>query len=111
LENVALMDNVPRKASAAAIDCTTCWTVDRSNFVALVGSVKQALQESIGVLVLKNVNLMEGLNVYKLVVELCAGGLGLGRNPCLKYSLPSAGTTGAANTVSTIPLFFGWMYR
>jgi len=64
---LALLDNAPRKASAAAIDKTVCWTVDRSNFVALVGSVKQAREESIGVEILKKVKLMEGLAEKQLI--------------------------------------------
>ena len=64
---LALLDNAPRKASAAAIDKTTCWTVDRSNFIALVGSVKQAREESIGVQILKKVKLMEGLTDKQLI--------------------------------------------
>ena len=64
---LALMDNAPRKASASAIERTTCWTVDRSNFVALVGSVKQAREESIGVMVLKKVKLMAGLSDKQLI--------------------------------------------
>ena len=64
---LALLGNAPRKASAAAIDKTVCWTVDRSNFVALVGSVKQAREESIGVEILKKVKLMEGLSDKQLV--------------------------------------------
>ena len=64
---LALLDNAPRAASAAAIDKCTCWTVDRSNFVALVGSVKQAREESIGVEILKKVKLMEGLADKQLI--------------------------------------------
>jgi cGMP-dependent protein kinase 1 len=64
---LALIDDAPRKASAAALEKTICWVVDRVHFNALVGSVDQAREESIGVEILKKVKLMEGLSDKQLV--------------------------------------------
>ena len=64
---LALLDNAPRKASASAIERTTCWTVDRNNFCALLGSIKEAENESIGVNILKKVTLMNGLSEKSLI--------------------------------------------
>eukprot|EP00605_Chrysophyceae_sp_TOSAG23-4_P001832 GSChrysophyteH1.ASY1.ANO1.2022.1 assembled CDS len=64
---LALLNNAPRGASACTLDKTSCWIVDRSHFVALVGSVEEARGESIGVEILKKVKLMQGISEKHLV--------------------------------------------
>jgi cGMP-dependent protein kinase len=64
---LALINSAPRGATITAIDKTYCWTIDRGNFVALIGSIKQAADESIGFKVLKKVKLLEACNDKQLV--------------------------------------------
>lgn len=64
---LALINSSPRGATVTAIDKTYCWTLDRGNFVSLIGSIKQAADESIGFKVLKKVKIMEALSEKQLM--------------------------------------------
>ena len=64
---LALINSAPRGATVTAIDKTYCWTLDRGNFVSLIGSIKQAADESIGFKVLKKVKIMEALSDKQLM--------------------------------------------
>ena len=64
---MALIDNKPRMASAIVIETLTSWTIDRSNFTNLLGSIDAAVAESIGVGILKGVKLLKTLNEKQLM--------------------------------------------
>lgn len=64
---MALLDNKPRGATAIALEKLSCWTIDRSNFTNLLGSIEAAVAESIGVSILKNVKLLKTLNEKQLM--------------------------------------------
>jgi cGMP-dependent protein kinase len=63
----AIKDNAPRTATVVAVDKLQCWAIDRTNFLGLLGSMQQALEESIGVSILKNVKLLKTLNEKQLM--------------------------------------------
>ena len=63
----AIKDNAPRTATVVAVDRLQCWAIDRTNFLGLLGSMQQALEESIGVSILKNVKLLKTLNEKQLM--------------------------------------------
>ncbi len=64
---LALIEDSPRKATVTAITAVTCWTVDRKSFLSLFGSMKEALNESVGVRMLKNVKLLNALSEHQLI--------------------------------------------
>lgn len=63
---LALIEDAPRKATVTATTLVTCWTVDRVNFLNLFGSMSNAVQESIGVKMLRQVKLLEPLSDRQL---------------------------------------------
>ena len=65
---LALMSNEPRKATVTAKTATSCWTMDRNTFTSMLGNVKDAIDESIGISILRNVKLLQDLNDRQLSI-------------------------------------------
>jgi len=63
---LALIDDAPRKASVTATTHAKCWTLDRQNFLSLFGSMEDALNESMGVQMLRRAKLLEALTDKQL---------------------------------------------
>ena len=64
---MALLDNKPRGGTAIAMEKLSCWTIDRSNFTNLLGSIEAAVAESLAVTILKKVKLLQTLNEKQLM--------------------------------------------
>jgi len=60
----ALTENIDhRKATVTSLTATLkCWTIDRSEFVQMFGSLQRALNDSIGFLILKKVKIFESIS-------------------------------------------------
>jgi CRP-like cAMP-binding protein len=59
---LALLEDAPRKATVTATTAATCWVIDRKSFLSLFGSMNAAVTESVGIKMLKNVKLLQGLS-------------------------------------------------
>ena len=64
----ALLEDAPRAATAIALSTTTCWTIDKSSFTTIFGSMKEALSEALATDALKNVNILKSLSNKQLNV-------------------------------------------
>jgi cAMP-dependent protein kinase regulator len=61
----ALLEDSPRKATVTAITSTvSCWTIGRKNFLSLFGTLNEAVNESLGIKMLKNVKLLSGKSSF-----------------------------------------------
>jgi cAMP-dependent protein kinase regulator len=76
----ALLEDSPRKATVTAITSTvSCWTIDRKNFLSLFGTLNEAINESLGIKMLKNVKLLSGKSSHRhCFLSLCLMFLVLG---------------------------------
>jgi CRP-like cAMP-binding protein len=59
---LALISNEPRKASVTALTELHCYTIDKFTFVSVLGTLKDAETESIGISILRKVKILEGLS-------------------------------------------------
>ena len=59
---LALISNEPRKANVQAITELHCFTIDKFTFTSVLGTLKDAETESIGISILRNVKILEGLS-------------------------------------------------
>src|SRR3546814_18843090 len=60
------MKDEPRKASIHTAVDTDCYTLDRHNFVTLLGPLRDVLEQNIGMTVLKSVQLLKSLSPRQL---------------------------------------------
>jgi cGMP-dependent protein kinase len=65
---LALLENSPRKATVTASVAVQCYTLDRSSFMSLFGSMEEAINESIGVTMLRKVKILETLSDKQLLL-------------------------------------------
>jgi CRP-like cAMP-binding protein len=65
---LALISNEPRKATVTAIDPLVCYTIGKSTFTSLLGTLKDAEAESMGVEILKKVRILQGLSDKQLLI-------------------------------------------
>lgn len=63
---LALIEDSPRKATVTATTNVSCYTLDRQNFLSLFGSMSTAVQESVGIKMLKKVKILETLTDRQL---------------------------------------------
>lgn len=63
---LALLNNKPRAATVKACGHVECWCIDRNDFLGTIGEIEDAESESIGVTVLKKLDLFKGLSDSKL---------------------------------------------
>lgn len=59
---LALISNEPRKATVTALTELHCYTIDKFTFVSVLGTLKDAETESIGISILRKVKILEGLS-------------------------------------------------
>ena len=64
---LALLEDAPRKATVTATTSVTCWIVDRKSFLSLFGSMNAAVNESVGLKMLKSVKLLQTLSDRQLI--------------------------------------------
>eukprot|EP01031_Cornospumella_fuschlensis_P039774 gene39774-48426_t len=64
---LALIENAPRKATVTAVTNVCCYTLDRHQFLSVFGSLGGAIQEGVGVKMLRRVKLLEPLSDTQLV--------------------------------------------
>ena len=60
------MKDEPRKATIRTMADTDCYTLDRHNFVTLLGPLRDILDQNIGMSVLKSVQLLKSLSARQL---------------------------------------------
>lgn len=63
---LALISNEPRKANVIAIEPVICYTIDKQTFNSVLGTLKDAETESIGITILKKVKILQGLTEKQL---------------------------------------------
>ena len=66
---LALISNEPRQATVAAASDTElhCFTIDKVTFTSVLGTLKDAETESVGLSILRKVKILEGLSDKQLV--------------------------------------------
>lgn len=65
---LALISNEPRKATVTASEKLVCYTLDSATFNSVLGNLKDAEVESVGISILKKVKLLSGLSEKQLMV-------------------------------------------
>lgn len=65
---LALLSNEPRKANVHAVSDVACYSLDSECFKQLLGTLREAVDESVGINILKNVKLLSGLNEKQMAV-------------------------------------------
>mmetsp|Transcript_10782 Transcript_10782/g.16396 ORF Transcript_10782/g.16396 Transcript_10782/m.16396 type:complete len:1178 (-) Transcript_10782:165-3698(-) len=63
---LALISNEPRKANVTAVDTVQCYVIDKATFTSVLGDLKEAEVESVGIAILKRVKLLQGLSEKQL---------------------------------------------
>ncbi|RYG68144.1 cyclic nucleotide-binding domain-containing protein [archaeon] len=76
---LALIENAPRKASVTAVTNVCCYTLDRQQFLSVFGSLGGAIQEGVGVKMLRRVGVCSYMLCShcfqpkcSILVELCS---------------------------------------